>query len=154
MTRPRPSATGEAGVSLVELLVVLAILALAALAAPALLSSARPGLATRAAVHELAHQLKAARAAAIESNQVQEISFDVLYRAYTTPQGRRIALPDGASWRIADAADAPVNHPSHAVSFYPDGSSSGGTVEIAFRGRRFRVVDHWLSGRISLYDGD
>jgi general secretion pathway protein H len=142
------SPTGELGFTLLELLVVLAIMTLALAAAPALLSKARPGVAAQVAVQRLGNELRTARAAAVEQDREVDLILDVVSRAYATPDNRTVRLPDGLAWNIADGALAPSK--KIVIAFYPDGSSSGGTIDFSFRDRTYRIVDHWLTGRVSI----
>jgi len=40
-----------------------------------------------------------------------------------------------------------------AIRFYPDGSSTGGSIDLSVNGEGYRIKVDWLTGGVSL-DGD
>ncbi|MEZ5449879.1 MAG: hypothetical protein R3E89_13205 [Thiolinea sp.] len=48
----------------------------------------------------------------------------------------------------ASRGQPPVNRSN--IRFYPDGSSTGGSVELTARGQTFRSTVEWISGRVSI----
>ncbi len=145
---PQRSQIGEAGYTLVELLIVLAILGFVALSAPALISKAQPSFAAKTAVARLASDLRAVRNSAIEENSEKTVVFNVVNNSYDA-RTRHAVLPSGLSWEFTDAAGRAPSINPFTVAFYPDGSSSGATITLRFHGRTFRVVDHWLTGKVA-----
>lgn len=142
----------EAGYTLVELLVVLAVMGLLLAAAPVLIKAARPGIEAKAAVRMLANDLRAARATAVANNRETWVILDAPANFYAIePDGGGRKLPDGVSLEFrgprGDAAGKRI-----VLRFYPDGSSTGGSVGIASRGRQYWIADHWLTGRISIHE--
>jgi general secretion pathway protein H len=142
----RPSRTGDSGFTLVELLVVLAVIALLIVAAPTLVSAARPGLEGKAAARALAQDLNAARQAAIFSGDESQVTFDPGTGSYVAPGGKRHAVPRDFSLAFQPGGL------SNRIRFFPDGSSTGGTIVLGAGGHQHRVTAHWLSGRVSVDD--
>ncbi len=143
------SRTGEHGYTLIELLVVLTVMALLIAATPAIISAARPGAKVRAATYAVAETLRAARNAAVMSDSERIVLLNLAGRAYVASDGRTHQLPGGIAWEFEGAArdrdDAEVK-----LRFFPDGSSNGGRIQIHGAGRDYLIVDHGLTGRISI----
>ncbi|MFC6669230.1 GspH/FimT family pseudopilin [Marinobacterium aestuariivivens] len=70
------------------------------------------------------------------------------YRA--DPERRRRPGARQRDRRAADRGD-PESGPS--IRFYPDGSSSGGTVVLTGSGGRYEIGVDWLTGRVRIDDG-
>lgn len=135
------------GFSLVELMVVLAIAALIMVAAVP--SSVRfyDGMQRRQAVRDAVAMLSSARERALSSGRVQDVN--------VRPSTRRIwygkkthTLPEGLTLTVHGAAE--LNRENVGViRFYPDGSASGGGIDIARDdGSGTRISVDWLVGRV------
>lgn len=135
------------GFSLVELMVVLAIAALIMVAAVP--SSVRfyEGMQRRQAVRDAVTMLSSARERALWSGRVQDVN--------VRPSTRRIwygkkthTLPEGLRVTVHGAAE--LNRENVGViRFYPDGSASGGGIDIARDdGSGTRISVDWLVGRV------
>lgn len=153
MPKSRPSPIGEcaqAGYTLIELLVVLTIMGLLLAAAPTLINAARPGIEAKTAAHALANDLRAARAAAIANNVETWVVVDAPSHAYAMePGGGAHKLPANLSLELR-GPDGEAAGKRIELRFYPDGSSTGGSIRIASRGRQHWIVDHWLTGQITI----
>jgi general secretion pathway protein H len=142
------SETGSApsdqrGFTLTELLVVLAIIGLLTMAVPVLLQAALPGTRSLAATRALAEDLRAARSDAIAGGRTTAIGFDAAKQTY---------VRDAVTHRIPNAVPfaLPRSAPAETIAFYPDGSSSGGSVIVGEGALRHRVAIDWLTGRVSV----
>lgn len=135
------------GFSLVELLVVLAIGAL--VMAAAVPSSVRfyEGMQRRQAVRNTVTLLATAREQALSSGRAQDVK--------VRPSARRIwygershTLPSGLSLVVHGAAELNRDNVG-LIRFYPDGSASGGGVDIRRKdGDGTRISVDWLLGRV------
>jgi general secretion pathway protein H len=142
----RPSRIGDdAGYTLVELLVVLAVIGLVILSVPTLLSAARPAVEAKAAARLLAQDLSTARQTAILKRRETGVVLNAQTGRYALAGGVLRELPKGVSLSFRATAGG-----GNTILFYPDGSSTGGIVDIGDATHRHRVIAHWLSGRISL----
>ena len=146
MARTHPYATGrrgEAGFTLTELLVVLAVVALIAAAAPVLVQSALPGARALSAARTLANDLRATRGRAIASGTPAVMQFDAALRTYQAePSGAARELPTGIGF------STPLK--LRRVTFYPDGSSSGGTVILTDGTNVHRLAVDRFTGRVAV----
>jgi general secretion pathway protein H len=131
-----------------ELLVVLAVLGLVlALAVPSL-GRSLPGFALRSDVRTVASALKEARAAAIGQNRETTLILDVEQR--TLRLGERAMVKLNPKVAISIEGAAPEASEVAGISFFPDGSSTGGRVTLALGERKQHVVVDWLTGTISV----
>ncbi|WP_414979538.1 Tfp pilus assembly protein FimT/FimU [Congregibacter sp.] len=135
------------GFSLVELMVVLAIAAMLMVAAVP--SSVRfyEGMQRRQAVRDAVTMLSSARERALSSGRVQDVNVRPLTRRIWYGKKTR-TLPEGLSLTVHGAAE--LNRESIGViRFYPDGSASGGGIDIARDdGSGTRISVDWLVGRV------
>lgn len=139
------------GFTLVELLVVLALMGLALTVASPLIANALPGTQLRASARDVATGLRYARSLAIASNNDVTFDVDVDGRSFTVPQGHRTgSFPDDAEIVLTTARSQLLDAGAGSIRFYPDGTSTGGGVEIARGGRRFVVTVDWLTGRVEI----
>jgi len=129
----------DAGYTLIELLVVLAIMGMIAGVALPLLSAGRPGIETKALARAVAGDLALARQDAIGSNTERHV---VLRRS-----GSRYALWPAGTWH-ALPPDITLSMQAREIAFYPDGSTSGGTILVSGGGVQRRVDVRWPTGRI------
>ena len=106
----------------------------------------------RLASGSVAQALRLARTRAIASNQGVSVVFDT--RAGTVQVGPAPprSLPPGLAMAVTATADQSSGLRA-AIRFLPDGSSTGGRVELAGNGRSVQVGVDWLTGRVIAADG-
>lgn len=139
------------GFTLVELLVVLVLLAVAAsVTAPNMVGfyhSSKQAALTRDVIAKLGQ----ARTAAIETGQAADFLFSYKKQAFGTVSSTKI-VPSGFVVDMVSALETTYDHEWSVIRFYPDGSSSGGTLDIS--SEHTPVVKHvrvdWLLGHIEL----
>jgi general secretion pathway protein H len=138
----------QKGLTLLELLVVLAIFAFAAAAAAPVFGGMSDSLEAKALAEAIGGELKLARSRAVGSGEIAEVFFDSKAGRYHgdaapdwTPISRKLSLAFSAAGPAAGDADA--------ILYYPDGSSSGGEVTVAAKGRAW-IVKAALNGKVSL----
>jgi general secretion pathway protein H len=141
-----------AGFTLVELLVVLAILALAlGIAVPFLGGGAGPRIDTLA--REIAAELRAVRGEAIVSNREAVLFVDPAGPSLRRGnQGEPELLPRAVALAVTAARSETTAEGLAGIRFFPDGSSTGGTVALERDGRRIEVRVDWLSGRVRVVE--
>lgn len=138
----------DRGFTLLELLVVMAILAILMVLARPLLPRPGGGAELKAAAAEVAAGLRAARAASIRTNAETVVMIDVARRALRTGSRWALDLPPDVDLSLRSAADEVIAPAAAGIRFFPDGSSTGGSLSLA-RGNSVQVVRvEWLTGRV------
>ena len=142
-----------AGFTLIELMVVLVIMGLMLGLVLQHGPMRSPVLQIRAAAAQLAQGLRSARARAIALNRPVTFSLDVEDHSFRVGDAAPQMLP--ATLRLAAltvAGKASRQRNDSNISFAPDGSSSGGRIELAGNGVRLLVGVDWLTGLVSVAD--
>ena len=152
----------QTGFTLIEMVVVLVVLALAL----SIVASRGPmrsrTLEARLAASQIAEQLRLARTQAIATDRAVTFTLDVPARTWRVGAAAPHRIAEGTALsmlsvgQVATAPgqpDAPGLAPARrtgAISFAPDGSSSGGRIELADASRHMRVSVDWLTGRVGV----
>ncbi len=137
----------DAGVSLIELLIVLAIIVAAyALAVPGVRrTTANTELS--AIVQDLTNQLRLTRASAIARDRNVAVAFATVEKTFTSElDGRVHALAADVAIALTTARELSRPGEEGKIVFFPDGSSSGGTIQLQRGGRRIVIGVDWLTG--------
>src|SRR5450631_1001768 len=132
---PVISETGNRGFTLLELLVTLAILVLMAAAWPFAAPRLFPRQQLRSEAQQLMSVLRAARMAARLTGTVQVVEIIDTGQAYRRGSDTH-QMPAGLSAHLLTGRSALTDE----VIFYPDGTSSGGSVGLTL-GKRLVAVD-------------
>ena len=141
------------GFTLIELLVILAIMAgLIYLAVPRL-SASRGSVALHAAAADLAAELRLVRSAAIATDGAKILIIDTKRNRFA-PEGEVPfhRVPPDVRMTVLTAESELLPDGTPAIRFFPDGSSTGGGVELAGRTATVVVAVDWLTGQVSLRD--
>ena len=140
------------GFTLVEFLAVLLLLATAfAIALPALTAGSVSEI--RAAARTVAAGLRQTRERAIATNRAVVMRVDVENRRIGM-DNRSHQLPKRVRVGLVTARGERIDGTRGAIRFFPDGSSTGGRVTLATDSRSILVDVDWLTGRVSMRDGD
>ncbi len=140
MSGPRPKPAD--GFTLIEMLVVLVILGAVAALVMQRAPTAGGRLTLSAAASDVAAALRHARGQAIATQRAVLVRIDPVRHSIQTGAGPARALPPGLGITVRTTAD------QDGIAFYPDGSSSGGGVDLTSRGKHAEVGVDWISGRI------
>ncbi|HYZ31470.1 MAG TPA: GspH/FimT family protein [Crenalkalicoccus sp.] len=138
----------EAGFTLLEVIVVLVVLGLAL---GVFVSRGPPrsaALEIRAAAGQVAQALRQTRGRAIMLNRPVALTVDLGRLTYRNDGMPERALPPTLGVSVLAAGGDTLGGRLAAISFAPDGSSSGGHIELSDGRRRLRVGVDWLSGRV------
>jgi general secretion pathway protein H len=134
---------------LIELLVVLVIMALVATLLTPMLRIGRSGADLRSASNEMLAAMRTARSLAIARNRTTAIVLDPANGHYDEPRHDH-RLPSGmtmswrALWPVAGRNDL------GAIYFFPDGSASGGEIDLKTGNAAGAIVVDWFSGLASV----
>jgi general secretion pathway protein H len=135
-----------------ELLVVLAVLGLVmALAVPSL-GRALPGLELRTEARTVAGALREARVLAIAGNREAKLVIDVQQRMLQLSGGAVIKLSPQLGISLRTASSETHADGTGGISFFPDGTSTGGRVTLSLGERQRHVVVDWLTGTVSVVE--
>ena len=133
------------------MIVVLAVLGMVAGLVLARGPPRSAALEMRAAANVVAQALRVARTRAIVSNQRVMVALDPRAATLRIGAGLPRSLPPGVAMSVTTTAD--LAGVRAGIAFLPDGSSSGGRVELATGARHMQVGVDWLTGRVSVADG-
>jgi len=140
-----PRHRGQNGFTLIEMLVVLTILGLVGGLLLARGPARSAALDMRAATTTVAGALRLARTRAIATNRPTLVRFDTASGHLQVGSDAARSLPSGIAMAVVT-----VREQGPAIRFLPDGSSTGGRVELAGAGRTAQMEVDWLTGRVSL----
>jgi len=144
-----PRARPSHGVSLIEVLLVVGLLALALSLFSGMLGGGLDGIRLRNASKELAAQLRYTRSAAIHTGEAQVLALDVDAAHWRT--GRRQGdLPGKPTLDVLTAAQEQVQDGEARFRFFPDGSSTGGSITLSKGKASWRIDVLWLTGAIRI----
>lgn len=137
------------GFTLLEILVVLMIIALMTTIVGLNLRG-KQGADLDSVGRTLVADLRYVRSRALVGSADSAITIDVAGRKYFSRDAAiDRSLPQEISLAITvDKHDISGNRGS--IIFYPDGSSSGGTIRLIKNGRQLEIVTTWLNGYISM----
>jgi type II secretion system protein H len=140
------SATGDRGFTLLELLVVLTIIVLMASAWPLASSHVFTAQRLRNETQMLAATIRQAQVTARMTGLAQELRISPAATAYSTgPDGHD--LPDGMTLRLRNQ----VGQSSSArFVLFPDGSSTGGTLDLSSSDRMATLQVLRVTGRLEI----
>lgn len=152
--RSRLPPPGYRGFSLLEMLVVIILVALIATVVGVSISRSIFGAEVRSASRDVMSGLRYTRGQAILKREEQLFQVDVEQRSYQAPGRDPVTLPEGMGIRLLTARSELTGESSGAIRFFPDGSSTGGTVTLNIEEREWQVTVGWLTGEIGLKEGN
>jgi general secretion pathway protein H len=139
------------GFTLLEVMVVFVIMALILVIVPPFLPNVMASTHVKSAVRELAASLKHARSQAIDHQQETTLIINVDEKYYTLGKKTRILdLPDETSLSLITAKSEQLGENEGQIRFFPDGSSTGGQIKLAFKNQNYLVNVHWLTGKVKI----
>lgn len=139
------------GFTLIEMMVVLVIMALILVIVPPFLPNVMASTHVKSAARELAASLKHARTQAIDHQQETTLIVNVDERNYTlNKKTKTLTLPIDASLSLITAKSEQLSENEGQVRFFPDGSSTGGQIKLAYKDQEYFIDVHWLTGRVKI----
>lgn len=149
----RAGRTSQAGFTLLELLVVLAIVAfVSAIAMPSFQRMA-PRVEARAVAQTLAADLRRLRSEALLRGQETRLIVDAAAHRYVAEPAPGVrSLPAGIELAYVSPLSGKTSRADDQLRFRPDGSSTGGRLDLRRDGRVWHIDVDWLTGRVSLQE--
>lgn len=137
------------GFTLLEMLIAMTLAALLLTVVPASFSGLLPHVENRSGVKALASELRSLRGQAIRERTEHTLLLDLEQRQYR-PSGAEgfTHLPETLSLVFHPEFGNGQSESSVVIHFYPDGSSTGGILELASPDTHYEVHIDWLSGRV------
>jgi general secretion pathway protein H len=138
------------GLTLIEVVLALTIAALVTAVAVPAVGGALDRVRANGATRDLVVALKTTRREARASGADALFTLDVSARVYRIAGGhdRSVNPPDGATLTLLTAESERLTEMAGTIRFFPDGSSTGGTITLTHRGREQRVEVDWLTGHV------
>ncbi len=138
------------GFTLLEMLLVMTLAALIVTVVPASFNAVLPHVEREAELRGLVSTLRSVRGMAIRERREVSLMLDLKRRQYQQVGSEQvIQLPEVVVLSFRPAFASSVEQSPVVIRFFADGSSSGGTIELAAADARYEIQIDWLSGRVS-----
>jgi len=138
------------GFSLLELMIVLV---LGAMLTGVVATSLGKGPVLRKNARDVVSSLRHARSLAIMQQQDAVWRMNIEQKKFWiqgAKQQRPRQLDESIETKVL-TAESEVSGPSEAgIRFFPDGSSTGGKVELNYKEQQYQINVEWISGRVTL----
>ena len=139
------------GFTLIEVLVVLGILTLLLAIIPPSLPNVITSTKVKTATRDIAASLKITRSQAINQQREARLTLNVKNKLiHLGKQQKRLELPEGTELSLVTASTEQRSEDEGSILFFPDGSSTGGRIEVAYAQDRFMIDVNWLTGKIKI----
>lgn len=133
------------------MLLVVVLIAATGLLAAGVLSGGLDRLQLKSTAQEIASQLRFTRAHAIATGSPQRFSIDPAAHTWQAAADRSGEVPERLGIAFTGAREVQARQGEGAIVFFGDGASTGGRVQISFRGAAWNVDVAWLTGEVSLH---
>ena len=153
-SRPRcPSSIPVSGFTLLEILAVMALLAIALAVTAFSLDGGLDRARLDASARDIAAALRHTRTRALVEHHAQWFTLDLNAHTFTSPGRDPQGIPGGTVLHVTSAKED-VERPGQArIRFFPDGSSTGGNIELVRKHREVRIDVDWLTGAVAMSSG-
>jgi len=106
----------------------------------------------RSVAREMMAAMRGARSTAVSTRTPVSFVVDLEHHHYQVADQRQVALPETLQLELLTGQSELRGQGAGAITFYSDGSASGGEVTLLAETRQLRLVVDWLSGRVSMYE--
>jgi general secretion pathway protein H len=157
MAKTRISSAGSrfrpaTGYTLVELLVVLLIMMGVLALAPPLFDRGLSTTELRSVAREMMAAMRGAHSTAVSSRSPVAFTLDLEHHRYQVDHRRQVSLPESLQLELLTGQSELRGQGVGAITFYSDGSASGGEVTLLAEARQIRLDVDWISGRVSMHE--
>jgi len=143
------------GFTLVEMIIVLVIAVMAMGVVGTNFTAGLTGTRLKAAVNDVASALRYTRGQAISSGKEAIFTLDVDKRSYTiSTRNKTYKLAPDLDLTVETAQSEINGEGQGSIRFFPDGSATGGRIEIKSDNRKRYVDINWLTGQILIQIAD
>jgi len=144
-----PSGFGHSGFTLIEMIVVLVIISLVLSLVVMNLGRSSGRYALAATAHDVAASLRLARDRAIARNEPTQFVADA--GAFGPSGDRQFRhVPRGIALTAFGIDQADPGRHADAIRFFPDGSSTGGRIDLTDGAAHYAVYVAWINGNVSI----
>ncbi len=140
------------GVTLLELLVVLVLMSAMLALVPPLFDRGLTTTGLNAVAREIMAAMRYARSSAVSNRQQIAFTVDLKNHLVRVEGKRPVELPETMQLELVTGQSKLRGRGAGSITFYPDGSASGGSLTLEADKRRLRLDVDWLSGRVSLHE--
>jgi general secretion pathway protein H len=96
--------------------------------------------------------LREARSNAVVHNRIELFSADAAEGSFALAHRAVHHLPRGVEMTLTTTAEQARSATAGTIRFYPDGTSTGGGLELRQNGHDTQVLVDWLTGRTRIVD--
>jgi general secretion pathway protein H len=148
----RASTRQQQGFSLIEVMIVLALMGLLM---GVVATNLTEGPVLRESAREVLASLRHARSSAIMTQKQTRWIIDTANKSFqmegvANAQSQSRQLSPAVEVKLNTAASEVISNSQGAIRFYPDGSSTGGSVDVLYKGQSYKVNVEWVTGRVSI----
>jgi general secretion pathway protein H len=147
--RTRTSQT-DSGFTLIELLAVLALLAVVVTAFVTGSGRGVEAARFRALMTETVAAIGESRTLAIRNAREEVFVVDLKQRRMGRDGGKSVSIPADVDIKATVAASNDTEHGAATLTFFPTGSSTGGTLLFRRGGQAYEIRVNWLTGHAAL----
>lgn len=144
--------SGSAGFTLIEMLAVLVVLSLAVAVAGFAIRSRTGRLDLTSAAAKIASLGRQARNQAIRSGGSASLIVDLSARTVAAATAAPLALPSDVDIEVVSARGESPSDGVAAITFFPNGSATGGTIRLQSLGAAREIRVNWFTGRVIVHD--
>lgn len=140
------------GFSLIELLVVMAILGVLAGLVTARVSSPNEATVLKTESRKLIAHLRATRSKALAESEIYSVMTTDEGKGYAIRPGEEIVILTGAISLELSSTNMPAGLSGSvpSITFYPDGSTSGGTIILSGSNGKREISVNWITGEVAI----
>jgi general secretion pathway protein H len=145
-----PPLRGQTGFSLLELIIVVVMIGLLFSIAAVSVGRSVTGAEIRNAHRAVTAGLRHTRGQAIVQREQQVFLVDADANSWQASGEAPVRLPEGMAITLNTARSELTGENAGGIRFFPDGSSTGGSVVLSSGEREWHVSVGWLTGEIGL----
>lgn len=140
------------GFTLIELLVVLVLMSALLALVPPLFDRGLSSTGLHAVAREMMAAMRYARSTAVSQRQPVAFILDLEQHFFRVHDKRPVNLPNGLQLELLTAESELRGSGAGAITFFADGSATGGSLTLVAESRQLRLDVDWLSGRVTLHE--